>query len=122
MPRSPSCGSCNSLAHRPALRATSLRLIALALLGTLLIFASAGFVLLFLGVPEGWSPGPGWAPLIGQVYLRAFPYPHRALTPEAYTRASATLVLSAWALWGAAMVLLARTKDAGERARALSVV
>jgi hypothetical protein len=85
-----------------------LRLTILAMIGALIVAASVVFVLLFLDVPKGWSPGPGFAPLIGDVYQRAFSFPHHELTPDQYTYASMGTLLAAWTLWGAALWLLAR--------------
>ena len=103
-------------------RAGPLRLTILAMIGVLIVTASVVFVLLFLDVPKGWSPAPGFAPLIGDVYQRALSFPHHELTPDQYTYASMGTLLAAWTLWGAGLWLLARTKEPVERDRALLIV
>ncbi len=91
------------------------RRFALTAIGVLLLAAVAGFVLLFLAIPKGLSPGPGWAPKMADVWRRMFPFPRQPMTQLGYQRASLALLMTSWTLWGAGLWLVGRAQDAGER-------
>jgi hypothetical protein len=90
--------------------------------GVALLAALAGFVLLYLRVPPGWSPVIGRAPRIGAVFEAVFRYPTVSLSPLGFRRASIGLVLAMWALYAGAVFLISRAREAQERRRLLALV
>jgi hypothetical protein len=106
----------------PGPRQSGLRLLFLGGAGAAIGALLAAFFLLYLHIPAGWSPITGYAPRIGEVFLRAFPYPTVSVEPMAFRIASLALLLPAWGAYVAIAFVLTRTRDPGERRRAFLVV
>jgi hypothetical protein len=100
----------------------ALRLAAIAGAGAALVALLSALLLLYLHVPLGESPLTGWAPRIGPVFLKAFPYPSLELRLPIFRAVSVALVLATWILYGGAAYWTARLQDARERRRVLGVI
>jgi hypothetical protein len=100
-----------------------LRPAGLAAAGVALIVLVSAFVLLYLRVPAGHAPViTGWAPSVGALYLRAFPYPTITLGPRAFRVMSVGLVLAMWSVYAGAVFWTTRSADPAERRRLLKVL
>jgi hypothetical protein len=95
------------------------RLAALAVCALVLGASVVAFNLLYLRVPDGMAPLHGFAPGIAAAYGRWLPAAASggALTPAAFSRASALLQAAMWGAFIAAALIAARLPD-GAAARA----
>jgi hypothetical protein len=104
------------------IRRTRLALIGLSAAGAAVIACLVGLFLIYLRVPAGWSPTTGYAPDIGPVFERAFPYPTVALPAPLFRGAVLGLILGSWIAYTAGAMGLGRLPEAEARRRAFRVV
>lgn len=94
----------------------------LAALGALVVIAVVAYQLLFLSVPLGHSPVPGFAPKIGSTFGPPFTALRLSLSPGAFSRTAVLLLGSMWGAYVAAVWLVTRMREPGLQDRSLVVL